>query len=44
MRIGFFEEQRLLPTFVLMPVYPSTQSIGVGHPLAATTDWSAVVK
>src|ERR1700726_3071007 len=39
MRIGFFggtEEQSLPPTFVLMPVYPSTQAIVVGQPWVPT--------
>src|ERR1700722_14174643 len=40
MRIGFFggtEEQRVAPTFVLIPVRPSTQAIDVGQPPGPTT-------
>src|SRR5580704_4407224 len=40
MRIGFLggtEVQRVPPTFVLMPVYPSTQAIAVGQPVLATS-------
>ena len=39
MRIGFFggtDVQSVPPTFVLMPVYPSTQAIAVGQPVLAT--------